>query len=70
MISLASLTLAGVDASAEAGDEDLVQAVEDQLRSYDATEVFLVTRSSERPDGAIEDLRERLRPPFRHVELP
>ena len=70
VISLASLTLAGVDASAEAGDEDLVQAVEDQLRSYDATEVFLVTRSSERPDGAIEDLRERLRPPFRHVELP
>jgi len=69
VISIASLTLAGVDASAEIGDEDLVQAVEDQLRSYDATEVFLVTRSSNRPDAAIEDLRERLQPPFRHVEI-
>jgi hypothetical protein len=69
VISIASLTLAGVDASAEIGDEDLVLAVEDQLRSYDATEVFLLTRSSDRPDQAIEDLRDRLRPPFHHVEL-
>jgi hypothetical protein len=69
VISIASLTLAGVDASAEIGDEDLVQAVEDQLRSYDATEVFLVTRSSNRPEAAIEDLRDRLQPPFRHVEI-
>ncbi len=69
VISIASLTLAGVDASAEIGDEDLVQAVDDQLRTYDATEVFLVSRRSDRPDQAIEDLRERLRPPFRHVEL-
>ncbi|MEX0620682.1 MAG: hypothetical protein WD181_03805 [Solirubrobacterales bacterium] len=69
VISIASLTLAGVDTSAEIGDEDIVQAIEDQLRSYDATEVFLVTRASKRPDAAIEDLRERLRPPFRHVEL-
>jgi hypothetical protein len=69
VISIASLTLAGVDASAEIGDEDLVQAVEDQLRSYDATEVFLVTMSGNRPDGVIADLRERLQPPFNHVEL-
>jgi hypothetical protein len=69
VISIASLTLAGVDASAEIGDEDLVQAVEDQLRSYDATEVFLLTRPSDRPEKAIEDLRERLQPPFRHVEV-
>lgn len=69
VISIASLTLAGLDASAQIGDEDLVQAVEDELQSYDATEVFLVTRTSETPDSAIEDLRERLRPLFRHVEL-
>ena len=60
---------AGVDAQARVGDEDLVQAVEDQLVTFDATEVFLVTRPGSRPDTAIDDLRERLQPPFRHVEL-
>ena len=45
------------------------QAVEDQLRTYDATEVFLVTRPSERAEKAAETLRERLQPPFRHVIL-
>ena len=69
VISVASLTLAGVDAQARVGDEDIVQAVEDQLVTFDATEVFLVTRPGSRPDAAIDDLRERLRPPFRHVEL-
>ena len=69
VISVASLTLAGVDAQARVGDEDIVQAVEDQLVTFDATEVFLVTRPGSRPDAAIDDLRESLRPPFRHVEL-
>ena len=69
VISIASLTLAGVDASAEIGDEDVVQAVEDQLRTYDATEVFLVTHPSERAEKAADALRVRLQPPFRHVIL-
>jgi hypothetical protein len=70
VISIASLTLAGVDARAEVGDEDVVQAVEDQLRTYDATEVFLVTRSAQDSTKATERLRERLQPPFRHVDIP
>ncbi len=69
VISVASLTLAGVDARAGIGDEDVVQAVEDELRTYDATEVFLVTRPTESAEKAADALRERLQPPFRHVVL-
>jgi hypothetical protein len=69
VISVASLTLAGVDAGGGIGDEDVVQAVEDELRTYDATEVFLVTRSSDRDEKTAGVLRERLQPPFRHVVL-
>jgi len=69
VISVASLTLAGVDASAGIGDEDVVQAVEDELRTYDATEVFLVTHPTGPAEKAAEALRERLQPPFHHVVL-
>ena len=69
VISVASLTLAGVDASAGIGDEDVVQAVEDELRTYDATEVFLVTRATAAADKAADTLRLRLQPPFRHAIL-
>lgn len=68
VVSVASLTLAGVAASARVGDEDLVQAVEDELATFDATEVFLLTRGE--PDSeAAEQLRERLLPRFHHVDL-
>ncbi|MCB0862206.1 MAG: hypothetical protein KDB66_03215 [Solirubrobacterales bacterium] len=68
VVSVASLTLAGVDASASVGDENLVQAVEDELVTFDATEVFLLTRGD--PESAAAgQLRERLRPRFRHVDL-
>lgn len=68
VVSVASLTLAGVDASARVGDEDLVQAVEDELATFDATEVFLLTRGE--PDSpAATQLRERLLPAFHHVDL-
>lgn len=69
VISVASLTLAGLDAEARMGDEDLVQAVEDELRTYDATEVFLVSRAGAREEGAAGSLRERLVPPFHHVVI-
>lgn len=69
VISVASLTLAGVDAEAQVGDEDLVQAVEDQLASFDATSVILVSRVGDGYDEAAEDLRRRLRPAFRQVYL-
>lgn len=68
VVSVASLTLAGVDARASVGDENLVRAVEDELATYDATEVFLITRGD--PDSeAATQLRERLLPLFRHVDL-
>lgn len=68
VISVASLTLAGVDAKARVGDEDLVLGIQDELARFDATEVFLFTRRD--PDSnAAEELRQRLLPGFRHVDI-
>jgi hypothetical protein len=70
VLSVASLATAGVEAEARVGDEDLVQAVEDQLGSYPATEVVLVTAGAEAdPDAerAAVELRERLRVPLARV---
>lgn len=67
VLSLASLARAGVGASARIGDEDLVQTVDDQLREYPATEVFLVTAAgsgNEASSRAVDELRSRLRVPF------
>ncbi len=41
VVTVAALAKAGVAAEARVGDEDIVQAVEDQLQSYPATEVVL-----------------------------
>ena len=70
VITVASLAKAGVAAEARVGDEDLVQAVEDQLRSFPATEVVLVSGGqAEDPAGcaAAMELRARLRAGFDHV---
>lgn len=70
VISVASLATAGVEAEARVGDEDLVQAVEDQLGSFPATEVILVSAGSEHDPAAAaaaSDLRSRLRGKFRWV---
>lgn len=67
VVSVASLAKAGVEAEARVGDEDLVQAVEDQIGSYPATEVVLVTgdpEDDEDAERAAEELRDRLRVPF------
>ena len=69
VITVASLGKAGIVAEARVGDEDLVQAVDDQLASYGATNVILVTRQGDGYDDVAETLRERLRPVFRRVEL-
>ncbi|HWM62885.1 MAG TPA: hypothetical protein VNP96_02730 [Solirubrobacterales bacterium] len=70
--TVAALAKAGIEAEARVGDEDAVQAVEDQLQSYPADEVILVT-AGEDADGsdaaAAEELRSRLRPQFRHLTL-
>ena len=41
--TVAALAKAGIAAEARVGDEDVVQAIEDQLQSYPATEVVLVS---------------------------
>jgi hypothetical protein len=70
VITVASLAKAGVAAEARVGDEDLVQAVEDQLQSYAATEVILATGDAgEDPAGeaAALELGPRLRAEFRRL---
>lgn len=72
VIGVASLAAAGVEAEARVGDEDIVQAVEDQLGSFPATDVVLVSAGAEADPAAAEaagELRERLRAGFRWVVL-
>jgi hypothetical protein len=64
---VAALAKARIEAEARVGDEDVVQAVEDQLQSYPATEVLLVGNGGE--DEAAAELEERLRADFHHVRL-
>jgi len=70
VITVASLAKAGVVAEARVGDEDLVQAVEDQLQTFPATDVILVTGSAgEDPAGEADaaELESRLRAAFRRL---
>ena len=70
--TVAALAKAGIEAEARVGDENLVQAVEDQLGSYPADEVILVTARDEEgggSDSAAAELSSRLRPRFRHLQV-
>ncbi len=69
VVTVAALAKAGVAADARVGDDDIVQAVEDQLQSYPATEVVLVSGGGEGEREAAAVLRSRLRAEFHHVEL-
>jgi hypothetical protein len=72
VIAVASLAKAGVAAEARVGDEDLVQAVEDAVQSYAATEVILVTADEEDDPtaaSAAAELESRLRAPFLHLRI-
>jgi hypothetical protein len=67
VISVASLAKVGVVAEARVGDEDIVQAVEDQVGSFKATEVVLVTGTDEEDPAAADaaaELADRLRTGF------
>jgi len=67
VISVASLAKVGVVAEARVGDEDIVQAVEDQVGSFKATEVVLVTGTDAEDPGAADaasELADRLRTGF------
>lgn len=68
VISVAALAAAGIDAEARVGDEDVVQAVEDQLGSFSASEVILVSAGEEKNEAAAaaaDELRTRLKVGFR-----
>jgi hypothetical protein len=70
VISVASLAKVGVIAEARVGDEDIVQAVEDQVGSFKATEVVLVTGTDEEDPAAADaaaELADRLRADFRRL---
>jgi hypothetical protein len=72
VVTVASLAKAGIVAEARVGDEDLVQAVEDQLRSFAATEVILVGGDADEDqaaEAAAIELESRLRPRFRHLRV-
>ncbi len=69
VMTVAALAKAGVAAEARVGDEDIVQAVEDQLQSYPATEVVLVSGEGDDAEEAAGELRSRLRAEFHHVRL-
>jgi hypothetical protein len=66
VVSVAALAAAGVQAEARVGDEDIVQAVGDQLGSFPAAEVILVSAGGETAPAARE-LRARLRTGFHLV---
>ena len=70
VITVAALAKAGIAAEARVGDEDLVQAVEDQLGGFAATDVILVGAvpgEDADEDTAAADLEERLRGSFRRL---
>jgi hypothetical protein len=70
VITVASLAKAGIVAEARVGDENLVQAVEDQMRSFPATEVVLVTggpADDAEGEAAAVELDARLRVELRRI---
>ncbi len=67
--TVAALAKAGVEAEARVGDEDVVQAVEDQLQSYPATEVVLVGGEDGGADAAEAELRSRLAVGFQQLRV-
>ncbi|HEU4463087.1 MAG TPA: hypothetical protein VFR75_10900 [Solirubrobacterales bacterium] len=68
VISVAALAAAGFEAEARVGDEDVVQAVEDQLGSFAATAVILVSADDgPAATAAADELRSRLRADFRWI---
>jgi hypothetical protein len=72
VISVATLAKAGVVAEARVGDEDIVQAVEDRVSSFAASEVILVTAPDEEDPAAAAAARElskRLRTGFRRLVI-
>jgi hypothetical protein len=71
VVTVAALAKAGIAAEARVGDEDVVQAVEDELQSFPATDVILVSSraAGDGDDAAAAELEPRLDVAFRHVVI-
>lgn len=69
VISLASLGKAGLAATASVGEDDVVLAIEDELRTFPATDVVLVTSEAggETDEVVAAELRSRLQADFLHL---
>lgn len=71
--TVAALAKAGVSAEARVGDERVVQAVEDQLHSFPATDVVFVSSAGDEGDedtAAAADLEARLQQAeFHHIAV-
>jgi hypothetical protein len=69
--TVAALAKAGIAAEARVGDEDVVQAVEDQLQSFPASDVVLVSggEAEEESGSAAAELEPRLRARFQHLVI-
>jgi hypothetical protein len=63
--SAGALTAAGLPVSGSVGDSDPIQAVEDELRSFAASEVVVVTDAD--AEKSVERLRNRLALPLTRV---
>jgi hypothetical protein len=63
-LSLGTLAAAGLEARGSVGDPDPVQAVEDELRTFAASELVLVADGD---DGALSELSRRLPLPVRRA---
>lgn len=69
VITVAALAKAGIVAEARVGDEDVVQAAEDQLGSFAAGDVVLVSGIGEADAEAAAELGSRLRAEFHHLAV-
>jgi hypothetical protein len=67
VLTVAALAKVGVRAEGRVGDEDVVQAVEDQIGGFPATEVILAGAGED--EAAAAELESRLRPRFRRLPL-
>jgi hypothetical protein len=65
-VSMATMAAAGIAAEGRVGDGDVVQATEDVLRTYAATEVVVVARGGEY-ERQIRELDDRLEVTLRRV---
>jgi hypothetical protein len=69
VLGVALLAKAGFAASARVGEEGVVQSVEDELRTFPATEVLLFAAPGQDMRGAVGELETRLTVPLRQVPL-